>query len=195
MYNNSTLQNPIRAQHTEELKFIHITKTGGTAIEDWAKGRGLLACTANGKWVCRGVITRFAMVCHHAISLNFMHFVRVTCWTRLGKCWRWVDVGCFHCIGPVMSSVLGLRWGRFHSEYGARGLPGSPWHHPFPKLPSSLRHRCLAKHLGKSYAGRKRYMCFSMYSLVGAGNKGRHSKSDCISARFPVPDSSLLSTF
>lgn len=66
---------PLRLGQTrKELKFIHITKTGGTAIEDWAKAHG-------------------------------------------------------------------LRWGRFHSEYRAPGRPGSPWHHPFPKLPSSLRHR------------------------------------------------------
>ena len=38
------------------------------------------------RWVCRGVIViRFAMVCDHAISLNFMHFMRVTCWTRIGN--------------------------------------------------------------------------------------------------------------
>lgn len=61
-------------QTRKELKFIHITKTGGTAIEDWAKAHG-------------------------------------------------------------------LHWGRFHSEYRAPGRPGSPWHHPFPLLPSSLRHR------------------------------------------------------
>ena len=28
---------------SQELKFIHITKTGGTAIEDWAKAHGALA--------------------------------------------------------------------------------------------------------------------------------------------------------
>lgn len=37
--------------------------------------------------------------------------------------------------------VRGLHWGRFDSQYRAPGLPGSPWHHPFPKLPAPLRHR------------------------------------------------------
>lgn len=63
---------PWRTQ--KELKFIHITKTGGSAIENWAKSHGLL-------------------------------------------------------------------WGRFHVEYRAPGRKGSPWHHPFPELPSELRHR------------------------------------------------------
>eukprot|EP00435_Cladocopium_sp_Y103_P046226 s1410_g13.t1 len=42
---------PLRLGQTrKELKFIHITKTGGTAIEDWAKAHGLLTCTPNGPY-------------------------------------------------------------------------------------------------------------------------------------------------
>ena len=90
------------------------------------------------KWVCPGVnltACYASMLCHHAISLNFLHLVRVTCWTGVGN-----------VLLSDVSNALGLHWGRFHSEYRAPGRPGSPWHHPFPLLPSSLRHRCLAKH-------------------------------------------------
>ena len=60
------------------------------------------------------------------------------------------------------------------SSTGAPGRKGSPWHHPFPELPSELRHRCSGQQLSQLLM---RLVAFLF--VAGLGQGGSLAKGQC----------------